>query len=93
MITAETGRKIAPVELENTLYSCDTISFFSLEQKENSDIILSVVPRKRRRDIDADEIKGKVSEVVGDTIRIDVHKVGEVPSEINGKFRFVKRTQ
>jgi len=93
IITTEAGNKIAPAECEKIIYSFDSVSFFSLEQKKNSDIILNVVPRKRRRDIDADAITNKLRELLGKGIRIELHKVDEIPSEKNGKFRFVKSTQ
>jgi phenylacetate-coenzyme A ligase PaaK-like adenylate-forming protein len=93
MIVAEGGRKIAPVECEEALYGLSGVSFFSLEQKENSDIIINVVPRKGRTDIDPDTIAGKIRDLVGSAIPIKVNKADEIPSEKNGKFRFVKRTQ
>ena len=54
--------------------------------------MVNVVPCTRTGTIDYDEIKSKLGEIIGTSIPVSIHEVDEIPSEKNGKFRFVRRS-
>jgi len=92
-VRTASGKVLAPVECERLLYGFPEVAFFSLEQRASSDIIINVVPKNRTHSIVAGAIESKVRRAVGESIQIEVHTVDEIPSEKNGKFRFVKSSQ
>lgn len=87
MIYDTTGKRLSPHLITNYMWSFPDINQFQLIQKGKKNYLLRLNVKKTYDRID--EIKGKLSSILGSDAVIDVEVVNEIPVLASGKRRYI----